>query len=169
MDVCRAKTGGFKLRHVGFAKIQMNIFRRWLVAGRPHVEPLNWIGFVAGARLVEVFVAIGELGREFGNEFNADFVTARPDGWADCGEKIRGLAAKFGLHAADGLSARFGQAFRASPRESPQQHASWDRPEESGRNQPFAQRAVSSACWCRSISDGKVRSVPAVNRWTRSE
>src|ERR1035438_3106695 len=81
----------------------MYVFWRRLVARRFHVEPLNWIGLVAGARLVEVFCPILELRSEFGYQFHANFVTAWADRWADGGKNIFRLAAEFGLHAANGF------------------------------------------------------------------
>ena len=53
-----------------------------------HVEPLEWIGFFAGARLVEEIGGVRELRGELGDEFGADFVAARADARADGGEKI---------------------------------------------------------------------------------
>jgi len=91
------------LRAVGFGKIQVNIARRGLVARRRHVEPLQRIGFVAGARFIEIFGGIGELRGELGDEFGADFVAAGADGRAESGEEIGRLAAKFEAHSAHGL------------------------------------------------------------------
>src|SRR6266567_3545121 len=62
-NICVAQTGGEKLRAVGFAKVEANVFGRRLVARRHHVEPLQRIGFFA----------------------RADFVTAA----ADCGTESR--------------------------------------------------------------------------------
>jgi len=56
------------------------------VAGRHHVEPLQRIGFFAGAGLVKVMGGVGELGSELGDEVGADFVTARADAGADGGK-----------------------------------------------------------------------------------
>ena len=64
---------------------------------------MNGIGFVAGARLVEIVVGIGKLSGEFGDKFDADFVATRANGRTERGEKIGGLAAEFKLHAANSL------------------------------------------------------------------
>ena len=53
-DILFTKARGEKLRSIGFAQIEMNGFGRRLVAGWTHVEPLQWIRFVAGAGLVEI-------------------------------------------------------------------------------------------------------------------
>jgi len=46
-------TGVEKLSAVGFAQVEQNVFWRWLMAGRTHVEPLKRIGFIAGAEFIE--------------------------------------------------------------------------------------------------------------------
>ena len=43
------------------------------------------------------------MGREFDNQFGADFVAARADGRTDCSEKIRRVAGKFEVHGTDGF------------------------------------------------------------------
>lgn len=52
-DVLRAEAGVEKLRAIGFAEVQENVFRWRLMAGRLHVEPLKRIWLVAGAEFVE--------------------------------------------------------------------------------------------------------------------
>ena len=89
------------MRAIGFAKIEMNVFRRRLVAGGLHVEPLERIGLFARAGLVEIVCGIGELRGEFGDKFRSNFVTTRADGRANRGQEIDGLAAEFELHTAD--------------------------------------------------------------------
>src|SRR5882724_1647530 len=84
-NICVAETGGEKLRTVGFAKVEANIFGRRLVARRHHVEPLQRIGFFARAEFVKIFLGIGELRSESRNQFGADLVTAA----ADCGTESR--------------------------------------------------------------------------------
>jgi hypothetical protein len=101
VDIFVEKPGGNELGAIGFAKVEMDIFRGRLVAGRLHVEPLERIGLFAGARLVEVVGGIGELRGEFGDEVGGDFVAAGADRGADGGEEIGGLAAEFEPHAAD--------------------------------------------------------------------
>jgi hypothetical protein len=113
VNIFGEQAGGEELRTVGFAEIEMNVFGRGLVAGRLHIEPLEGIGFFAGERLIEIVGGIGELGGEFGDEIGGDFVAARTDGRADGGEKIRRVAAKFELHAADGFLGYAGE--RAAP------------------------------------------------------
>ena len=73
------------------------------MARRCHVEPLNGIGFVTRAWLVEIIVRVSELGGEFGDKFDANFITTRADGRTKRGEKVGRLAAEFELHAANGL------------------------------------------------------------------
>jgi len=73
------------------------------MAGRLHVEPLEWVGLIARAGFIEVVGGIGELGGEFGDEVGGDFVAAGADGRADGGEEIGGFAAEFELHPTDGF------------------------------------------------------------------
>ena len=103
VNILGAETGGQELRAVGFAEIEVDVFGRRLVAGRLHVEPLERVGFFAGAGFIEIIGGIGKLRSEFGDKLGGDFVTARADGRTNGGEKIRGLAAEFELHAADGF------------------------------------------------------------------
>jgi hypothetical protein len=103
VDIFREEAGGSELRAVGFAEIEADIFRRRLMARRLHVEPLERIGFFAGARFVEIAGGIRKLCGEFGDEIGRDFVAAGANGGADRREEIGGLAAKFELHAADGF------------------------------------------------------------------
>ena len=91
------------MRAVCLAKIEANIFWGRLVARRGHVEPLNGVGLVAGARLVEIIVGIGKLRGEFGDKLDADFVATRTDGRTERGEKVGRFAAEFELHAANGF------------------------------------------------------------------
>lgn len=69
--------------------------RRRLVARGHHAEPLQRIGLIARARLIEILGSVRELRGEFGDEIRADFVTAGADGWAESGEELGRLAAKF--------------------------------------------------------------------------
>jgi hypothetical protein len=103
VDIFREKAGSHKLRAIGFAKIEMDVFRRRLVAGGLHVEPLERIGLFAGARLVEVVRGIAELRGEFGDKVGGDFVAARTDRRANRGKEIGGFGVEFELHPADGL------------------------------------------------------------------
>lgn len=84
-------------------KIEANILRGRLVTRRCHVEPLNGIGFVTRAWLVEIIVRVSELGGEFDDKFDANFITTRADGRTKRGEKVGRLAAEFKSHAANGL------------------------------------------------------------------
>ena len=90
-DVSFAQTGGDELGAVGFGKIEMDVLRRRLVAGRHHVEPLERIGFFAGAGFVEVVGGVGELGGELRDEFGADFIAARAYAGTYGGKKISGV------------------------------------------------------------------------------
>jgi len=99
-NILRAQPGGEELRAVGLGQIEVNISRRWLVARRRHVEPLQRIGLIAAARFIKIIGGIGELCAELGNEVRADFVAARADGRSDSGDEICGLAAKFQTHPA---------------------------------------------------------------------
>jgi len=113
VDIFREKTRGHELRTVGFAKIEIDVLRRRLVAGRLHVEPLEGIGLFAGAGFIEVVGSIGELRCEFGDEVGGNFVAAGSDGRTDRGEEIGRLAAKFELHSANGFLSDAGE--RAAP------------------------------------------------------
>ncbi len=110
VNIFGEQAGGEELRAIGFAEIEVDVFGRWLVAGRLHVEPLEGIGFFAGERLVEIVGGIGELGGELGDEVGGDFVAARADGWADGGEQMRGVTSKFELHAAYGFLGDAGES-----------------------------------------------------------
>jgi hypothetical protein len=94
---------GQELRPIGFAKIEVDVFRGWLVAGRFHVEPLERIGLFAGAGLVEIVGSVGELRGKFGDEVGGNFVAARANRGTDGGQEIGGLAAEFESHAANGF------------------------------------------------------------------
>ena len=102
-DIFFAEACGEKLGAIGFGEIEADVFRRRLVAGRHHVEPLERIGFFAGAGLVEIVGGVRELGCELDDEFGADFVTAGADGWADGGEEIGGIRMETGVEFADGF------------------------------------------------------------------
>jgi hypothetical protein len=103
IDIAGTQAGGDELRAIGLAKIEANIFRGRLVAGRGHVEPLNGVGFVAGARLVEIIVSIGELSGEFGDKLDANFIATRPDRRTERGAKVIRFAAEFESHTANSL------------------------------------------------------------------
>src|SRR6266478_6541515 len=75
-NICVAEAGGEKLRTVGFAKVEANIFGRRLMTRRHHVEPLQGIGFFAGAEFVKIFLGVRKLRSEFRDEFGANFVAA---------------------------------------------------------------------------------------------
>jgi hypothetical protein len=81
-DVMRAQAGVLKLGAVGFTKVEDNVFRGRLMAGRGHVEPLEGVGLVPRAKLVEPIRGAGKLGSELGGDFSADFVAAVPNGRA---------------------------------------------------------------------------------------
>jgi hypothetical protein len=73
------------------------------VAGGHHVEPLERVGFVAGAEFVEEFGGVGEFCGEVCGDFGADFVAASADGGADGGEHVFRVGFEFHLHLADGF------------------------------------------------------------------
>ena len=102
-DAFRLHTGSKQLRAVRFSKIEADVFRRRLMARRHHIEPLERVGFIAGTRLVEIVVGIGELRREFTDKVGGDFVAAGADGWAYGSEEIPRLAAELILKASDGF------------------------------------------------------------------
>ena len=110
VDIFDAKAGGEELGAIGFAEIEVHVFGRGLVAGRPHVEPLEGIGFFTRAGLVEVVGGIGELGGEVGDKVGGDFIAARTDGRTDGSEKLGWDAAKFELHAANGFLGNTGES-----------------------------------------------------------
>ena len=103
----RAEADGEELRAIGFGEIEVDIARRGLMARGHHAEPLQRIGFIAGARLIEKARGIGELRVEFGDEIRADLVATGADGRAESGKEIGGFAAKFKAQAAHRL---FGDA-----------------------------------------------------------
>jgi hypothetical protein len=112
-DVLGAEAGVEELRVIGFAEIEQNIFRRGLVARWHHVEPLDGIGFVAGAELIEPFRGIRKLRLKLDGDFGANFVTAAVNGGADGGEEVGGLGAEVHLQLADGFDGDAGE--RAAP------------------------------------------------------
>jgi len=82
IDIFGEQAGGEELRAIRFAEIEVDIFRRRLVAGRLHVEPLQRIGLFAGAGFIEIAGGIGKLGGEFGDEVGGDFIATGADGGA---------------------------------------------------------------------------------------
>ena len=79
------------------------------MAWRHHVEPLDGVGLVACAELVEVGGGVGELGEELGGDFGAYFVAAGTDAGADGGKEVAGVGAEVHLHLADGLGGDAGE------------------------------------------------------------
>lgn len=102
-NVLRAEAGGEELGAIGLFQVQEDVFWGGLVAWGHHVEPLDGIGFVAGAEFIEPFGGVGELGVELDGDFGADFVTAAADGRADGGEEAGGFGFEVHLHLADGF------------------------------------------------------------------
>jgi len=102
-NILRAQASGQKLRAVGLWEIEVHIARGRLMARGHHVEPLQGIGFIASARLIEVFGRIGELCGEFCDELRAHLVATPADRRAECGQEIGWFAAKFEAHAAHGF------------------------------------------------------------------
>jgi hypothetical protein len=102
-NIVFAEACGNKLGAVGFAQIEMHGFRRRLMAGGAHVEPLERIWLVAGAGLVEIFRSVGELRGELGDQFGTNFVAAWADGGTYCRQQVGGATGEFPLHGADGF------------------------------------------------------------------
>jgi hypothetical protein len=102
-DILWAEAGVEELRAVGFAQVEEHVFGRRLVAGGHPVEPLERIGLVAGAKLVEPLGGMRELGLELDGDLGADFVAAAADGRTDGSEQVRGPGAELHVHFADGL------------------------------------------------------------------
>ncbi len=102
-DVLGAEAGVEELRAIGFAEVEQDIFRRGLVARRHPIQPLDWIGLIAGAELIEPFGGIGKLRLKLDGDFGAHFVAATANRGADGGEEISGLGAEVHLHLADGF------------------------------------------------------------------
>jgi hypothetical protein len=102
-NVGGAEASAEELGAIGFAEVEEDVFGRRLVAGGHPIEPLDGIGFVAGAEFVEPFGAVGELGLELDGDFGADFVTAAADRGADGGEEAGGFGFEVHLHLADGF------------------------------------------------------------------
>lgn len=103
------QASGEELRAVGFAEVKANVFWRRLVTGRGHVEPLEGIGFLAGARFVEVIGGVGKLRGELGDEVGADFVAAGADGRTEGGEEVGGPGTETHLHLTNGLCGDAGE------------------------------------------------------------
>lgn len=101
MNVARLQSGCKELGAIGFTEVEEDIFRRRLMAGRGHVEPLERIGLIAGAELIEIGGGVGELREELGRDFGANFVAARADAGADGGEEVAGAGGEVHLHGAD--------------------------------------------------------------------
>src|SRR6266403_284315 len=99
-DICVAETGGEKLRTVSFAQIEANIFGRRLMTRRHHVEPLQGIGFFAGAELVKIFLGVRKLRSEFRDELGADFVATAANGRAESRENVGRIRAEAHAHLA---------------------------------------------------------------------
>jgi len=102
-DVLGAEAGIQELRAVGFAEVEANVCGRGLVAWGHHVEPLQGVRLVAGAKLVKPSRGVGELGRKGRGDFGADFVATTANCGPESREEIGGLGAIFHLHAADSL------------------------------------------------------------------
>ena len=92
-----------ELGAVGLAKIEIDVFGGRLVAGGHHAEPLERVGLVAGAKLVEPFRCVGEPGKESGGDFGANFVATAADRGAKRSEQIDRLGGEFHLHFSDGF------------------------------------------------------------------
>lgn len=113
MDVARLQSGGEELGAIGFAEVEEDVFRRRLVAGRGHVEPLERIRFVSGPKLIEIGGGVGELGEELGGDFGADFVAAGADAGADGGYEVARVGGEVHLHGTNGFGDDAGE--RAAP------------------------------------------------------
>lgn len=92
-----------ELGAVGLAKIEIDVLGGRLVAGRHHAEPLERVGFVAGAKLLEPFRGVGEPGKESGGDLGANFVATAADRGAKRGEQIGRLSGEFHVHFSDGF------------------------------------------------------------------
>jgi len=102
-DIREAKAGAEELGAIAFPKVKEDVFRRGLVAGGHHVQPLDGIGLITGAEFVKPLGGFGELGEELSGDFGADFVAAPSDGGADGGEEVGRLGFELHLHPADGF------------------------------------------------------------------
>jgi hypothetical protein len=100
-NVFPCEASGNKLRTVGFAEVQADIFGRRLVARGHHVEPLQGIGFVASAEFIEPLFGAGELRSELGDEFGANLVATAANRWAESRENILGAGAEVHAHLAE--------------------------------------------------------------------
>jgi hypothetical protein len=112
-DIVGAKAGAKELRAIGLPEVEEDVLGRGLMTRGHHVEPLDRIGFIAGAKFLEPFRGFGKLGKELGGDFSTNFVAAAADGRANAGEEIRRLGFKVHLHLADCLDRDAGQ--RAAP------------------------------------------------------
>jgi len=102
-DVGGAETGAEELGAIGFAEIEEDVLGRRLVAGGHHIEPLDGVGLVAGAKFVKPSGGFSELREKLRSDLRADFVAAAADRGADGGEQVGGLGFELHLHLADGF------------------------------------------------------------------
>lgn len=92
-----------ELCSICLAKIQQNVLRRRLVAGRSHVEPLQRVRFVTSAQFVKPVRSLWELRAKLRGDLSTNLIAAAADGRADSREQIRRSGSKLHLHFADGL------------------------------------------------------------------
>ena len=87
-NVLAGEAGCDELRAIGGRKIEPDVFRRGLMAGRHSIEPLERIRLIAGAQFIEPLRGIGKLRSKLRDQFGADLIAAAPDRRAKCGEKV---------------------------------------------------------------------------------
>ena len=102
-NVLRAQTGFEELGAIGLAQVEQHVFRRRLVSRRHHIQPLDGIGLIAGAKLVEPLVRFGELRLKLDGYFRTDFVATAANRGPDGRDQVPGLGAELHLHPADGF------------------------------------------------------------------
>lgn len=73
------------------------------MAGGHHAKPLEGVGLIAGAKLVEPFGSIRKLSQIGGRDFGANFVATAADRRAERGEQIDRFGGEFHLHHSDGF------------------------------------------------------------------
>src|SRR5215471_17594419 len=92
VDVFIGEAGGKKLRSIGFAQIETDVFGRRLVSRRHHVQPLQRIRLVARAEFIKPPFGVAELRRELADQFRSNFVAAPAYGRSDRRQNVGWLA-----------------------------------------------------------------------------
>ena len=101
--VSREQASFQKLGPIRFAQVEEDVLRRRLMTRRRHIQPLQGIGFVAGAQFVEPLGSVWELRSKFRCHFGAHFVATAANRRTDGSKDVHGLCRILHLHFADGF------------------------------------------------------------------